>query len=110
MNWLASMLSPSRSSNDSGPSPLAGNAAAISGGDMREDGRVSFGFSLMRGRRPNMEDFYTAEVRMACTAASDDDLCLTTLAKLTLHVHVPCMRSVQAGCTHRRGGWHVCGL
>lgn len=28
----------------------------------REDGRVSFGFSLMRGKRPNMEDFHHAQV------------------------------------------------
>lgn len=30
---------------------------------MRPDGRVSFGFSLMRGKRPGMEDFHHAEFK-----------------------------------------------
>lgn len=37
-----------------------GTAAEASGGEIREDGKVSFGFSLMRGKRANMEDFHHA--------------------------------------------------
>lgn len=33
------------------------------GGDTRADGRVSFGYSLMRGKRASMEDFYHAQFK-----------------------------------------------
>jgi hypothetical protein len=35
----------------------------------RPDGKVSFGYSLMRGKRSNMEDFHHAQVGVCCTAA-----------------------------------------
>lgn len=34
-----------------------------SGGDTRADGRVSYGFSLLRGKRSNMEDFHHAQFK-----------------------------------------------
>ncbi|KAK9831289.1 hypothetical protein WJX74_010677 [Apatococcus lobatus] len=39
------------------PSP----SGSASGSDVRPDGRVSYGFSLMRGKRASMEDFYHAQ-------------------------------------------------
>lgn len=42
-------------------------------GCCRPDGHVSFGFSLMRGKRATMEDFYTAQVgasEVACRWAA----------------------------------------
>lgn len=57
MNYITSVLNPSR---DQVAVLGLGNAASISGGDVRPDGRASFGFSLSRGRRANMEDFHAA--------------------------------------------------
>lgn len=34
-----------------------------SGGDTRPDGKVSYGFSLLRGKRSNMEDFHHAQFK-----------------------------------------------
>ncbi len=48
------MMSPSMS--------MTGTRGAITGGETREDGLVSFGYSLLKGKRPNMEDYHHAEV------------------------------------------------
>jgi len=61
MQWISSVLSPDRTG------PLAalglGNATSMSGAGASPDGRSSFGFALMRGKRPGMEDFHHAEYR-----------------------------------------------
>ena len=63
MEWIKNALSPTGGLRSGRLAELGlGGAASMSGGETREDGRVSFGFSLMRGKRPNMEDFHHAEV------------------------------------------------
>jgi hypothetical protein len=64
MEFIRNVLSPSglRSGRLTELGLGHGGAASLSGGETREDGHVSFGFSLMRGKRPNMEDFHHAEV------------------------------------------------
>mmetsp|Transcript_14692 Transcript_14692/g.36607 ORF Transcript_14692/g.36607 Transcript_14692/m.36607 type:complete len:289 (-) Transcript_14692:520-1386(-) len=57
MNFITSVLNPAR--DQTAPFGL-GSAASLSGGDVRPDGRASYGFSLLRGKRPNMEDFHSA--------------------------------------------------
>ncbi|GAX74792.1 hypothetical protein CEUSTIGMA_g2239.t1 [Chlamydomonas eustigma] len=60
MQWISSAWSPKNIiSNALG---LKGSSD-MSGGETREDGLVSFGYSLMKGKRPNMEDFYHAEFK-----------------------------------------------
>ncbi|GLC37793.1 putative protein phosphatase 2C 59 [Pleodorina starrii] len=58
MDFVSSVLSPSM---DATATALAlGNATSLSGGSARDDGRGSYGFSLLRGKRPAMEDFHVA--------------------------------------------------
>eukprot|EP00798_Chlamydomonas_sp_ICE-L_P014538 gene14538-20578_t len=60
MNFIQSILAPtSRSAAAFG----LGNATSLSGGEQREDGKWSYGFSLLRGKRPYMEDFHSAQFK-----------------------------------------------
>mmetsp|Transcript_41375 Transcript_41375/g.74404 ORF Transcript_41375/g.74404 Transcript_41375/m.74404 type:complete len:302 (-) Transcript_41375:953-1858(-) len=66
MNFLSSMLS----GKDSGSGGVVGGGTSgggalnssgrHSGGDSRDDGRVRFGYSLLQGKRGNMEDYHAA--------------------------------------------------
>ncbi|PNW75498.1 hypothetical protein CHLRE_12g529150v5 [Chlamydomonas reinhardtii] len=40
-----------------------GAATSLSGGEVREDGKVAYGFSLLRGKRGSMEDFHCAQYK-----------------------------------------------
>lgn len=59
MQWITNVLSPS----SEGPVVALGlgTSTSMSGGDTR--GGKSYGFSLMRGKRPGMEDFHHAEFK-----------------------------------------------
>lgn len=64
---LQSFISNLFSNRDAtGPGVTDGNPQSSSleaGGATRGDGRVSFGFSLLRGKRTTMEDFYDAQFK-----------------------------------------------
>ena len=62
MEFIRSVLSPGLRPGRLAELGLGAGSTSLSGGETREDGQVSFGFSLMRGKRPNMEDFHHAEV------------------------------------------------
>lgn len=59
MNFISSMLSSSRDGTAFG----AANSGSLSGGENREDGKVSYGYSLLRGKRSNMEDFHHSQFK-----------------------------------------------
>jgi hypothetical protein len=60
MQWFTSVLSSSKDGHLA--ALLGGSSANVSGGETRDDGIVACGFSLMRGKRPHMEDYHHAEV------------------------------------------------
>lgn len=45
----------------------------------RQDGKVSFGYSTLRGKRANMEDFLQAKVRLCPQLYTYLHLCVTSL-------------------------------
>lgn len=62
MNFIAQMLGGNKGGSDAvAASPS--NSGNTSGTGTRADGKVSFGYSLMRGKRASMEDFSTAQFR-----------------------------------------------
>lgn len=48
----------------------ASGVAPLTGGETRPDGKVSYGFSLLRGKRSNMEDFHHAQFKMEPTSGN----------------------------------------
>ncbi|KAA6422946.1 MAG: phosphatase 2C [Trebouxia sp. A1-2] len=62
MNFFSNMLG-SNKSKDAASTASTTQSGTQSGGDSRPDGKVSFGYSLMRGKRQSMEDFYHAQFR-----------------------------------------------
>lgn len=59
-----SNLFPQRDNGSNETTQAASQRSGLeAGGASRGDGRVSFGFSLMRGKRPTMEDFYDAQFK-----------------------------------------------
>eukprot|EP00877_Chromochloris_zofingiensis_P001081 jgi/Chrzof1/10974/Cz05g19070.t1 len=59
MNFLSAMLGtrdPAVTSYSSGSTPQTGS-------DVRPDGKVSYGYALLRGKRSNMEDFHHAQFK-----------------------------------------------
>jgi len=57
--FLSGLLGSSRSADGFNTSA----SSSASGGEAREDGKVAFGFSLMRGKRGTMEDVHFAQFR-----------------------------------------------
>ncbi|PNH12797.1 putative protein phosphatase 2C 59 [Tetrabaena socialis] len=62
MEYVSTILSPQKEEGAVGPFGL-GNAASLSGGETRVDGKASYGFSLLRGKRNAMEDFHHSAYR-----------------------------------------------
>ncbi|GIL71018.1 hypothetical protein Vretimale_4095 [Volvox reticuliferus] len=60
MDFISTVLSPLR---DAASAFALGSSTALSGGCVREDGKGSYGFSLLRGKRMSMEDFHTAQYK-----------------------------------------------
>ncbi|KAK9831431.1 hypothetical protein WJX81_004250 [Elliptochloris bilobata] len=62
---LGGLSKKTEQSTEPGPSRTPGNRShgATTGGDSRHDGKVSFGYSAMRGKRASMEDYYHAQFR-----------------------------------------------
>lgn len=53
-----------------GPAAVPGKQVTACTAELcRPDGKVSYGYSLMRGKRSNMEDFHHAQVRVCCATA-----------------------------------------
>lgn len=62
MQFLHSMLG--SSSKQTGESTATSHSSgSSSGGDVRHDGKVSYGYSLMRGKRASMEDYFHAQFK-----------------------------------------------
>jgi protein phosphatase 1L len=59
MQFFQAMLNPNKESSSS----ATNNAGNQAGGESRQDGKVIFGYSLMRGKRASMEDFYHAQFK-----------------------------------------------
>ncbi|KAL3137661.1 hypothetical protein ABBQ38_004936 [Trebouxia sp. C0009 RCD-2024] len=62
MNFFSNMLGTNKS-KESATAASNVQTGIQSGGDSRPDGKVSFGYSLMRGKRQSMEDFYYAQFK-----------------------------------------------
>lgn len=60
MSFIASMFGSTKEASVSTHGP---SSVSQVGGDIRDDGKVSFGYSLMRGKRSNMEDCHYAQFR-----------------------------------------------
>jgi len=61
MNFISSVLNPAQRTS-LGHSGL-GSSGSLSGTETREDGKVVVGYHLLRGKRPNMEDFHHAQFK-----------------------------------------------
>lgn len=59
MQWISSVLSPSKEGSFAAFG--LGTSTTLSGGERGD--AVSYGFSLMRGKRAGMEDYHSAEVK-----------------------------------------------